>query len=84
MLHLISTVGALLQCAWYLLIDRLEIYQSVGDVFWVSDVVFGDLLVTASALQNTVDKIGQSCGLIITVLLQPICDDIVGAGPGTK
>lgn len=58
-----------------LLIDALEINKSVGDVLGIADVIWRNLELAASALENAVDEVAQSSGIVSLVFVEPLVRD---------
>ena len=56
----------------YLLIHVLQILQPVGDVFLVTDVVLGDLMLATDALEDAVDQVGERHRLVAAILFEPV------------
>lgn len=54
-----------------LLINILQVNQSIGNVFWVSNVINRDLQIAAGTMEDRVDEIGQRRSVVCFVFFQP-------------
>lgn len=68
----------------HLSIHILQIRQPVLAVLRISDVVIGDVVVTASRREDAVDEIGDSGDVIGLVLVIPSCRNLLALVTGSE
>lgn len=59
----------------YLLVDVLQIVETVRNILFVTDIVLCNLVLASYALEDTVDKISESNRVVCSVFFKPISSD---------
>jgi hypothetical protein len=61
-----------------LLVDVLQVVETIGNVLFVTNIVLCDLMLASYALEDTVDKISESNRVVCPVFFEPISSNRVG------
>jgi hypothetical protein len=66
------------------LVYALQINQSVGDILWVTNVIWRDFQFAASTLQDAIDQVAERTSVISLVFVKPLMSNCLRRFAGSE